>query len=236
MYKRLSNDTIQNTIDHRPWPLPNKPWLYYQEWNNPLFMHWRVQPEDLRPFIPKALELDTHNGEAWISLVPFTIAIKPRFLPALPAVSSFEEVNLRTYVKYKGKAGVYFLSIEGSKRISCWLARVLSGLPYKHARMQSQGTEFSSVNKRQKNSLKLSYKPGKPIRKPNTTDLWLSERYALFTVSNQRVNTFEIHHLPWTLQRVSISECAIDYSGYNHLLKGEPDLTHYSKGVQVLAY
>ena len=236
MYKRISNDTIQNTINHRPWPLPSKPWLYYQEWNDPVFMHWRVKPEDLRSLIPQELELDTINGEAWISLVPFTIVIKPRFLPAFPAVSTFDEVNLRTYVKHEGKTGVYFLNIEGSKRISCWLARVLSGLPYRFARMHRQGEAFSSVNKRQNNALKISYKPGKFIRKPNANDLWLSERYALFTVNNKRVNTFEIHHLPWALQRVNISVCEIDYAGYNHLIGGQPDITHYSKGVQVLAY
>ncbi len=236
MYKKQSYADILSAVDHRPWALPETQWGYYQEWNKPVFLHWSVEPNALQAMLPAELELDTHQGKAWISLVPFTIVIKPRYLPSFPLLSTFDEINLRTYVKYGGKTGVYFLNIEAGKRASSWVARTLSGLPYQYAKMQHRDGLITSANPRQNNRLHLRYEEGKRIAQPSATDLWLSERYTLFTVKNRRVTTYDVHHKPWSLYQPHISELQVDYPDYNHLLVGEPERTHYAHGVQVLAF
>ncbi len=57
---------------HRPWDLPEGKWKYYQEWNNAVFLHWKVDIADLRKFVPEDLEIDLFEGRPWVSLVAFT--------------------------------------------------------------------------------------------------------------------------------------------------------------------
>ena len=52
--------------DHRPWPLPSRPWAMAMTWHDLLFAHWRVPPETLRPLVPPSLAIDTFEGAAWI--------------------------------------------------------------------------------------------------------------------------------------------------------------------------
>jgi len=120
---------IENTIEHRPWKLPSKQWRYYQEWNNAVFLHWKVSYDELREFVPNEIEIDEIDGSPWVSLVAFTMEkIRPRYLPQFSPVSNFDEINIRTYVKSKNKTGVYFLSIEGGKNISCKIAKGMLNL------------------------------------------------------------------------------------------------------------
>lgn len=77
-----------------------------QSWRDLLFAHWRVPASALRPLIPPRLTIQQFDGSAWIGLVPFRMTgVMLRPLPDLPGISAFPELNLRTYVEHKGKAG-----------------------------------------------------------------------------------------------------------------------------------
>ena len=70
-----------------------------QTWDRLLFAHWPVHFDMLRPLVPAALELDRYDGEAWLGVVPFLMRnVRPRALPAVPWLSAFPELNVRTYV------------------------------------------------------------------------------------------------------------------------------------------
>lgn len=85
---------ILKAIDHRPWPLPQENWRYYQEWNRLLFLHFEVPFEALRALVPPALELDTFDGKYYISVVPFTMEkIRPRYLPAVSFISNLMKLT-----------------------------------------------------------------------------------------------------------------------------------------------
>src|SRR4051794_8028305 len=102
---------ILQQTSHRPFPMPETPWKYYQEWHQVLFAHWKVPAELLSPLLPPGLTLQLYEGEAWVSLVAFTVKkLRPRIFPPFPPLSNFHEVNMRTYVLRKGKPGIYFLS------------------------------------------------------------------------------------------------------------------------------
>lgn len=108
---------ILNKTEHRPWKLPVGNWKFYQEWNNAVFLHWQVNESELRKLVPEDIEIDLFDGKPWVSVVAFTMEkIRPRSLPAFPLISDFDEINIRTYVKYNGKTGVYFLSIEEERK------------------------------------------------------------------------------------------------------------------------
>ncbi|MBZ0098151.1 MAG: DUF2071 domain-containing protein [Taibaiella sp.] len=70
--------------------LPAEKWIWYQEWNDVLFLHWRIDADFVRNLVPSPFRLDTYNGEAWVSLVAFTMQhIRPRQLPHLALISNF---------------------------------------------------------------------------------------------------------------------------------------------------
>src|SRR5207245_8145683 len=91
----------------------------------------------LAPKIPPPLELDLFEGQAWIGIVPFHMTnVTPRGVPALPWVSAFPELNVRTYVRVGDKAGVYFFSLDAGNPLAVRVARTLFHLPYYLADMK----------------------------------------------------------------------------------------------------
>ena len=117
--------------DHRPWPLPASPWRWRQVWHDLLFIHWPVPAEVLKAHVPPSLTIDERGGSAWLSLVPFHMSdVTLRGVPALPWLSAFAEMNLRTYVTLDGKPGVWFLRMDAERALAVWTARFGLGLPY----------------------------------------------------------------------------------------------------------
>src|SRR5207253_3706280 len=102
-------------LEHRPWPVPQGPWVMGQTWEDLLFAHWRVDPELLRPRVPAGLELDIVDGAAWIGVAPFRLTgLRLRGLLPFPGASSFLELNVRTCVTAQDKPGIWFFSLDAS--------------------------------------------------------------------------------------------------------------------------
>ena len=230
------NEILKNN-QHRPWTIPNEPWKFYQEWNDALFLHWEIDIKYLEPFIPKEIEIDLFDGKPWVSLVAFTMHnIRPKHLPAFSPVSTFHEINIRTYVRDKHKTGVYFLSIEGAKALSCSLARGFSQLPYRFSNMKRSSGSFSSQNSVLDDQFSAQFKIGTPLQEKTALDRWLTERYALQQDTKTTINSFEIHHIEWPIHKVSLSSLNLNYPRFKNLLTNKPNLIHYSPGVQVIAW
>ena len=230
------NDILKQT-QHRPWKMPTKKWSFYQEWNHTLFLHWKVEVSELKKFVPESLEIDLFEGKAWVSLVAFTMEkIRPKHLPAFPPISTFDEINVRTYVKANGKTGVYFLSIEGGKKLSCLIAKNISKLPYRFSKIKRSKNHFESHNNNFNDHLFLNYKVSEKILHKNPIDNWLTERYALFQDYNQYINEFEIHHLEWDIYNLTLSNIEVNYPYFKNLINNTPDKIQYSPGVQVVAW
>lgn len=223
---------ILSQTNHRQWPMPQHMWLWYQEWNNVVLLHGRVDMEWLRPHVPQGVVIDTFDGSAWISVVAFRMErIRPRFLPAVSAMSDFNEINIRTYVSVGEKTGVFFLSMEGSKKLAVYLAKSISGLPYYYTPMHYTADQLSAT------SLSFDYKPGATIAEKSDFDLWLTERYCLYYEFRDALYRYDIHHLPWPLQQVQLSGLSIRYPLLNSLSAPfTAEAFHYSPGVRVAAW
>ena len=136
------NYDILNDAAHRPWPMPGSPWIMTQTWHDLLFAHWPVDANALRDRVPPGFEIDTFDGQAWIAVVPFHMTnVAPRGVPALPWVSAFPELNVRTYVRVNGRPGVYFFSLDAANPVAVGVARTLAHLPYFTASMQAEQKE-----------------------------------------------------------------------------------------------
>ena len=233
----MSIDEILKKTEHRPWNLPVENWKYYQEWNNVIFLHWQVELAELKKFVPKELEVDLFEEKPWISLVAFTMEkIRLKILPAFPPISDFDEINIRTYVKFNNKAGVYFLSIEGGKLASCKIAKGISKLPYRYSKIKRRNGIYQSANREFNDHLNIEFELGKMTTQKTKLDKWLTERYALFQEANDSINEFDIHHLEWPIQEINLKNLTVNYPRFRNLINNNPELTHYSNGVQVIAW
>lgn len=199
-------------VAHRPWPLPTGPWIMAQRWNDLLFAHWPVRTEVVRALVPASLTLDLHEDTAWLSITPFTLShLRPRGAPALPVLSTFPELNVRTYVTLGGRPGVYFFSLDAGNALAVAAARALYHLPYSHASMSVHRRRDGLIyyhSRRDDHAAREAdfdarYRPAGDVfhATPGTLDHWLTERYCLYAIdSARRVHRAEIHHRPWPLQ------------------------------------
>src|SRR5215510_11367195 len=113
--------------------------IMHQSWGKLLFMHWPIEEELLRPLIPSQLTIDTFDGSAWIGVVPFTmwdIRPFPPYLPTVPGVNAFHEINVRTYVYKDEVPGVWFFSLDANNAPAVMGARMFYFLPYFNARIE----------------------------------------------------------------------------------------------------
>jgi uncharacterized protein YqjF (DUF2071 family) len=174
-------------------------------------MHWPVHEEALRSLIPPALHLDTFGGSAWLSVTPFRMTgVRPRFLPSVPPLSNFPELNVRTYVTAGGKPGIWFFSLDAGNPVAVRLARATFHLPYLDAEMSCAvvGDEVHYRSVRTHGGtpgaeLAARYRPvGEPSEsRPGTLENFLTERYCLYAADGRgNVYRGDIHHHPWPLR------------------------------------
>lgn len=203
MYK----DILEST-DHRDYPLPDKPWLMTQKWNDLLFIHLPVSQKAVAAKLPNGLELDTFQEKAWISILPFRVTnMHLRKMPPLPFFHSFLEINVRTYVRCNGLPGVYFFSLDANHFPAVFAARVAT-LPYFYAKMNMRREKdrfyIDSIrNNHSDITLKGMYNPMSEAYYPerSTLSYWLMERYFLWSFRKNRLFRGDIHHKPWKIQK-----------------------------------
>lgn len=230
-------ENILKDKEHRPFDYPTSRWIYYQEWNHVLFLHWKVPFDILRTIVPEKLNVDTFEGAAYVSLVAFIMQnIRPRNLPAVKFISEFDEVNVRTYIDNDGRKGVYFLNIEAGKTLSVLIAKMLSGLPYEKATISRENGRYTSVNIEKNFSLDAEFAVRERMTNKSALDSWLTERYCLYLHKGGANYRYDIHHNEWAIKNVDIKQLALKYHIGRLSLTDTPDLMHYSEGVKVLAW
>ncbi len=225
---------------HRPWAVPGSPWIMRQTWHELLFAHWPVDASALGPSIPPPRQLDLFDGRAWLGIVPFRMTnVAPRAVPALPRLSAFPELNVRTYVTLGGKRGGWFFSLDAASALAVFGARTFFHLPYYTAEMRVERRNGAIVYRSRRTTagaaaaeLVAAYRPTSAIFNPvpGTLEHFLTERYCLYTVDRTgRPLRLEIHHGPWPLQRADADiELNTMASACGIGLPDTPPLLHFS--------
>lgn len=191
---------------HRPWSLPDAPWTSAQTWVDLAFLHWRVAADELQRIVPGSVELDTFDGAAWIGVVPFLLTgLRLRGLPPIPGISTFPELNVRTYVTRDGKPGIRFFSLDAA---STWFvegAKRIYRLPYTRARMRCERVgdhvEYESSTSGARFVGRYRGEGALFHLEPGSLEHFLTERYCLYTEDGGRAYRADIHHPSWDLQR-----------------------------------
>jgi uncharacterized protein YqjF (DUF2071 family) len=233
--------------DHRPWPLPTRPWRMGQSWENLLFAHWRVDAAQLRPLVAASLELQTHDGSAWLGITPFRVSgLRLRGTLPFPVVSSFLELNVRTYVSRDGKPGIWFFSLDAGSSVAVEAARRTYKLPYFPARMSAtrrgEWIEYESARVDATDEpfvFSARYRPrgqAAPAARGSLEE-FLAERYCLYTVDRRgRLCRAEIHHPPWPLQPAEVELELNTMAPRGVSLPDEAPLAHFAREQHVVIW
>jgi uncharacterized protein YqjF (DUF2071 family) len=223
--------------EHPPGPVK---WpLMFQAWTRLTFLHWRYPAEAIRPLLPRGIELDTFDGSAWIGLTPFLLTgLRPPLLPALPWISQFPEMNVRTYVRGPGgERGIWFFTLEADRLAAVLGGRLFYRLPYRWAGMRVRyepgKVEYTSRRWFGQGTAKIFVRIGSRIR-VNERERFLTARFRLYTVFASRVVFAQVEHPPWPLMSAAVirlEQNVIESSGLPEPI-GQP-LAHFSPGVHV---
>lgn len=185
-----------------------------QRWAGLLFLHWPVPVEMIAARLPAGLHVDTHEGVAWIGVVPFFMdRVRPVCLPPVPGLSWFLELNVRTYVHdAEGNPGVWFFSLDCNQPLAVEIARRAFHLPYQHAEMSAARDggriRYQCRRRSAASSAGFDYAAaagGSPAVE-GSLDWFLVERYLLFSADrNGRLFTGRVHHDPY---RIAETDCS----------------------------
>ncbi|MFB6363574.1 YqjF family protein [Paenibacillus elgii] len=226
--------------------MPAFRWTMKQTWEHFPFAHWPVPVEAIRSFVPEALDIDTWDGQAWISILPFRIGeIRLKHMPSLPWMRSFPEINVRTYVRSGGESAIFFLSMGASHPLLVPIAKQWYRLPYHLAKMRFRagGRTITFESRRRSASFSeeafcTTYRPvSAPFAvRQGTVEHWLMERYIYYCRCGRSGGLYrgEVVHAPWELQTAEADfSCRALTRGFG-LELGTPALLHYSRGTRAL--
>ena len=173
--------------------------------------------------------------------------VAPRGVPAMPWVSAFPELNVRTYVRVKARPGVYFFSLDAANPVAVGVARTLVHLPYFTASMSVEQKEgwirYRSARTSHKGSpaaFEGRYRPVGLVSPPveGSLEYFLTERYCLFTVDDAfHAYSVDIHHPRWPLQTAE-AEIGVNTmaEAVGIRLPSMAPLLHFSKRQDIVAW
>lgn len=214
-----------------------------QRWDDLFFLHWEFAAEAIQSRLPAGLTVDTFEGKAHLGVVGFRMnAVRLLGLPALPWLSYFNELNVRTYVRdAAGEPGVWFFSLDCDRAPAVVIARAGFGLPYEHAAM-SFGPGLAQTCRRQGEQETARYAwsavSSPQIAAPGSLEFHLAERYSFFSERGGRLVRGQVHHAPYQLSLAEAnawSDLPLRWDGFD--VGGRPpDLAHCCQGVAIEAF
>jgi uncharacterized protein YqjF (DUF2071 family) len=225
----------------------------FQRWDDLLFLHWRCDTIRVASLLPQELSPDLYAGESYISIIAFRMNdVRPQWLPALPWLSFFYELNVRVYVRNQhDEPGVYFLSLDCNRAPAVWIARAAFSLPYQRAVMSfsqdlnpsaphnpSKQLSCRRLGQAETSEYQWSAPVATQITEPGTLEFFLTERYNFFTMRRGVLMRGQVHHEPYMVSTPYLqkwSALPIAWSTFP-LEAHEPDLIAYSPGVTVSAF
>ncbi|MGV3774874.1 MAG: YqjF family protein [Verrucomicrobiales bacterium] len=211
--------------------------VMHQTWSRLLFLHWEWDPLEIQAKLPPGLFVDTHNGLAYLGIVPFFVSDTKPFIPLLPAPGNFLELNVRTYVYDEhGRPGVWFFSLDCTSAFATHAAKFFYSLPYHTATIEAEINGDFVEYRAQRNAdaenrkSAFHYKP-EPEQMATTVgslNFFLIERYLLFAWSekSKSLSCARVYHQPYQIQKALVGKWDSHYLGLNGFKPSLKDPAH----------
>ena len=220
-------------------------------WEDIIMVNYEIDPEILRPFLPKGVSLDLYDGKAYLSLVGFMFKNTKLFTVPMPWLGTFEEINLRFYVQRKEgdkiKRGVVFINETIPYRLVAWVANFLykehySVVPTKHFIAQSDGKRqirFEWLLNNKWNRILVETNLVAKSMLANSFEEFIYEHYYGYTkIDDYTTEEYHLRHPSWEVYDVLHDAIDCDFSAmygntFSVLNNTKPTAIFVAKGSSV---
>jgi uncharacterized protein len=222
------------------------------EWINLVMLNYAVDPSILEPFVPRGTELDRHDGKTYVSLIGFEFNNTRVSGFSIPFHHSFEEVNLRFYVRRGLKRGVVFISELVPKLAVAAIARYAFGEKYScvpmshrvHTRISDDVVEaeyfWGAGNSRC--FLRLETEGAAFLPAEGSLSQFITEHYWGYAAQrNGSSLEYEVQHPQWKVREAKIAEFSGDATRFYGTALGkvvmrQPDSAFLAEGSPVTVF
>ena len=188
-------------------------------WKNLILINYEIDPNLLKPYVPKGTELDFFMGKCYVSVVGFMFMDTKVLGMKLPYHINFEEVNLRFYVQRNGERGVVFIKEIVPKPLITLVANSIYHEHYQTSKMTHHWTEnnnskqFEYLWKINTDWQSISVKTDKVFSsiEDDSEEQFITEHYFGYTKHGTKTFEYEVVHPSWRQLKVKDYSINIDF-------------------------
>ncbi len=222
------------------------------EWRNLLVLNYAVDPGLLHGFVPRGTELDAFDGRTYVSLVGFEFNHTRIAGVAIPFHRSFEEVNLRYYVRRSEKRGVVFIRELVPKLAVAAIARIAFGENYSCVSMSHSNhviaatgvadAEYCWSPGPHKCSMRIETEKTRFLPPDNSLGQFITEHYWGYAAQpDGGCLEYEVQHPRWLVREAKTARFRGDAahfygSKFGELLTLTPDSAFLAEGSPVTVF
>jgi hypothetical protein len=230
--------------------LPDRRAFLSARWERLCLVTYAVDPARLEALLHPELQLDTRDGQAFVSLVAFDFLDTRVLGIPWPGYRNFPEVNLRFYVRHGDQRGVVFIREYVPKRLIAWLARGLYNEPYVAAPMRStwdandQGATIGHELMQGGHTHRLQMKLGATISTPpedSTAHFFKEHSWGFGQSRRGTLLRYEVWHPIWETRPVESLKLQWDFGSvygpqWADLTDATPHHTAFALGSEIRVY
>jgi len=225
-------------------------------WRHLAMANYRVPSELLEPWVPPGTRLDGYQGRVYVSLVGFLFQNTRLKGITVPMHQSFEEVNLRIYVRRPHpegwRQGVVFIREIVPRRAATAVARWLYNEPYSTMPMRHEivrnrdelpeRVEYGWRHGASWQSIQLQLEGPAEWPQPGSLASFLTENYWGYTTQRDGgCVEYRVDHPPWKLMpsvqtKVEVDGVSLYGEAFRGLFEREPDSAFLACGSAVTVW
>lgn len=220
-------------------------------WEDIIMANYEIDPAILLPFLPKGVELDLFNNKCYVSLVGFMFKNTKIFNIPIPKFGTFEEINLRFYVKKTEnntvKRGVVFINETIPYPVVAWVANKLykehyTVVPTKHKKTkdkENQSITFEWEVEKKWQSIAVTSSYHAENMENDSLEKFIYEHYYGYTkVNDYKTEEYKLQHPSWKTRKVLQYKIACDFEAmygksFAVLNQTEPEAVFIAEGSAV---
>jgi hypothetical protein len=220
-------------------------------WENLIMANYAVNPEILNRYLPNGVELDFYKNKTYVSLVGFMFKQTSLFNIPIPFLGTFEEINLRFYVKrVEGdsiKRGVVFINETVPYKLVSWMANKLYkehyiAIPTKNKiaiNDFSKSIRYNWKIDNQWNHIAVNTAKENTQMLPGSMEEFIFEHYFGYTkINHQLSQEYKVNHPRWLVNNVMDYDILCDFKAmygndFAFLNDQQPDSVIFAEGSPV---
>ena len=216
------------------------------DWRNVLGVTWAADEALLERHLPRGAQIDRLEGSPRVSLVAFVFrGTRLRGVP-IPLHVNFPEINLRFYVRLRGRRAVVFIREFVPRPAISIVAKVAYNEPYRTIRMRDEALQRDGLlgvrhrfGERLGSTLEAWAEPAATVPGEDSAEYWLTHHDAGVGRSRDgRARSYEVAHPVWALHAVRELRVDVDFAAlygpeWAYLAGAEPSHVTLAAGSRV---